>query len=129
MAKRIPKRHQNKPKQLIRTRLKREDRVRIIAGKDKGKEGRILEIDKLRGTVVVEGQNMIKRHTKPNPAKQIKGGIAEREAPIAISNVMILTSGGVPTRIGMRVDGEGSTVRRVRVARKNDETLETKSSS
>ena len=61
---------------------------------------------------------MVKRHTRPNPQRQIKGGIAERESQIAISNVMIVTSGGVATRIGYRLEGSGPTTRRVRIARK-----------
>ncbi len=129
MAKRIPQRHQNAPKQLVKTRLKREDMVKVIAGKDKGKTGRVLDVDRRRGRVMVEGVGLVKRHTKPNPQKQIKGGIAESERSIAISNVMMLTSGGVPTRIGVQVEGEGATARRVRIARKNGETLEGKSSS
>ena len=129
MANRIPQRHQNAPKQLVKTRLKREDMVKVIAGKDKGKTGRVLDVDRRKGRVLVEGVGLVKRHTKPNPQRQIKGGIAESERSIAISNVMILTSGGVPTRIGMQVEGEGKTARRVRIARKNGEALETKSSS
>ena len=61
-----------------------------------------------RGRVLVEGVSMVKRHTRPNPQKQIKGGIAERESSIAISNVMVMTSGGVATRVGYRVEGTGS---------------------
>ncbi len=67
---------------------------------------------------------MIKRHTRPNPGKQIKGGIAEKESPIAISNVMILTSGGVPTRIGYRMEGSGASAHRVRIAKKGGEVLD-----
>ena len=69
---------------------------------------------------------MTKKHTRPNPAKQIKGGIAERESKIHHSNVMLLTAGGVPTRVGIRIEGEGPTARRVRVARKGGESLDKK---
>jgi large subunit ribosomal protein L24 len=69
---------------------------------------------------------MIKRHTKPNPSKQIKGGIAERESPISSSNVMVLTSGGVGTRVGYRLEGSGASAHRVRVARKTGEPLDKK---
>ena len=62
----------------------------MIAGRDKGKTGRVLQVDRETGKVLVEHVMMIKRHTRPNPAKQIKGGIAERESPIAVSNVMIV---------------------------------------
>jgi large subunit ribosomal protein L24 len=77
--------------------------------------------------VLVEGVMMVKRHTRPNPARQIKGGIAEREGFIHVSNVMATTSGGVATRIGVRVDqGAGGSVRRTRVARKTGEALDRK---
>jgi large subunit ribosomal protein L24 len=69
---------------------------------------------------------MIKRHTRPNPGKQIKGGIAERESPIAISNVMMVTSGGVATRVGFRMEGTGTVTRRVRIAKKGGEILDKK---
>jgi large subunit ribosomal protein L24 len=69
---------------------------------------------------------MIKRHTRTNPSKQIKGGIAEKESPIAISNVMALTSGGVPSRVGYKVEGSGTTARRLRIAKKSGEPLDRK---
>ncbi|MEO7649032.1 MAG: 50S ribosomal protein L24 [Bryobacteraceae bacterium] len=72
---------------LVKIRLKKNDLVKVIAGQDKGKEGRIIGIDRATGRVLVEHVMMVKRHTRPNPAKQIKGGIAERESPIAVSNV------------------------------------------
>jgi large subunit ribosomal protein L24 len=109
-----------------RIRLKKDDIVKVIAGKDKGKTGRILEVDQDKGRVLVEGVGMIKRHTRPNPARQVKGGIAEREAPIHVSNVMLTTSGGVPTRIGIKVENVGGKMRRTRVARKSGETLDKK---
>ncbi len=94
--------------------------VKVIAGRDKGKTGRVLEVDRKTGRVLVEGVMLVKRHTRANPAKQIKGGIAEKEASIHVSNVMVLTSGGIATRIGTKVtDGD----RRVRVARKTGEEL------
>lgn len=109
-----------------RIRLKKDDVVKVIAGKDKGKTGRILEVDQEKGRVLVEGVGMIKRHTRPNPARQVKGGIAEREAPIHVSNVMLTTSGGVATRIGIKVENVGGKTRRARVARKSGETLDKK---
>lgn len=109
-----------------RIRIKKDDMVKILAGKDKGKTGRIIEVDHTLGRVIVEGINMIKRATKPNPARGIKGGFAEREASIHVSNVMILTSGGVPTRIGTKVETIGGKTRRVRVARKTGEVLDSK---
>jgi large subunit ribosomal protein L24 len=124
--KKIPKRHQNKPQILHKIKIKKDDTVRVISGRDKGKTGRVLDVDRERGKVLVQGVSMIKRHTRPNPQRQIKGGIAERESPIAVSNVMIVTSGGVATRIGYRLEGSGATTRRVRIARKGGEVLDKK---
>ena len=108
-------------------RIKKNDQVKIIAGRDKGKTGRVLNVDKNTGKVLVEGVMMIKRHTRPNPSKQIKGGIAEKESPIHVSNVMVLTSGGVATRVGYKLEDVGGGVtRRTRVARKTGEALDKK---
>ena len=71
----------------VKIRLKKNDIVKVITGRDKGKQGRVIEINRRTGRVVVEHVMMIKRHTRPNPAKQVKGGIAEREASIHASNV------------------------------------------
>ena len=111
---------------MLRVDLKKEDTVKVISGRDKGKTGRVLRVDREAGRVLVEHVMMIKRHTRPNPSKQIKGGIAERESPIALSNVMILTSGGVPSRIGYKIEGEGASARRLRIARKTEEQLDKK---
>ena len=110
----------------IRLKIKKNDTVKVLSGRDKNKTGRVLEVDHKTGRLLVEGVMMVKRHTRPNPAKQIKGGIAEKESPIHVSNVMVLTSGGVPTRIGIRIEGDGPTARPVRVARKTGEPLEKK---
>jgi large subunit ribosomal protein L24 len=109
-----------------RIRLKKNDVVKVIAGKDKGKTGRVLELDLAKGRVLVEGVQMVKRHTRPNPSKQIKGGIADRESMIHVSNVMLMTSGGVATRVGFKVETTGNKTRRVRVARKTGEVLDKK---
>jgi large subunit ribosomal protein L24 len=109
-----------------RIRIKKNDMVKVIAGKDKGKTGKVLEVISDTGRVLVEHCGMVKRHTRPNPAKQIKGGIADREAPIHVSNVMVLTAGGVPTRIGTKMETQGKKVRRMRMARKNGEVLDKK---
>jgi large subunit ribosomal protein L24 len=122
MARKIPQRHQNDPRPKITIKIKKEDQVKVIAGKDKGKSGRVLEVDRVNGRVVVEGVGMVKRHTRPNPQKQIQGGIAESERSIHISNVMLTTSNGQVTRVGTRVDGNT----RVRVARKTGEVIEKK---
>ena len=110
----------------FKIRLKKDDQVKVIAGRDKGKTGRVISIDRKYGTVLIEGVSMVKRHTRPNPQRQIKGGIAERESSINISNVMILTSGGVPSRIGYKLEGEGTSARRLRVASKTGEQLDRK---
>jgi large subunit ribosomal protein L24 len=109
-----------------KVRLKKDDQVKVIAGRDKGKTGRVIDVDRRKGKVLVEGVSMIKRHTRPNPSKQIKGGIAERESPISVSNVMVLTSGGIPSRIGYKLEGTGVSARRVRIARKSGEPLDKK---
>ena len=122
MAKRIPPRHQNKPKIKLKVKIKKDDNVKVIAGRDKGKTGRVLQVDSVNGKLLVEGVSIVKRHTRPNPQKQIKGGIAERESPIAVSNVMVLTAGGVATRVGYRMEGSKS----VRIAKKGGEILDKK---
>jgi large subunit ribosomal protein L24 len=100
----------------LQTPIRRNDQVVVIAGKDRGKRGRVLRVLPERNRVVVEGINFVKRHTKPNPARNIKGGIAEREAPIHASNVQLLCPEcGAPTRIGRRILPDG---RKVRVCRK-----------
>ncbi len=122
MATKIQARHQNDPRPRIKIKIKKDDTVKVIAGRDKGKTGRVLDVDAVKGRVLVEGVSLVKRHTRPNPARQIKGGIAERESSIAISNVMVMTSGGVATRVGYRTEGN----RRVRVAKKGGELLDKK---
>jgi large subunit ribosomal protein L24 len=126
MARKIAQRHQNEPQAPVKIKIRKEDTVKVIAGRDKGKTGRVLDVDRVRGRVLIEGVGMVKRHTRPNPQRQIKGGIAERESSIAISNVMLLTSGGVPTRVGYRIEGAGASSRRVRYARKGGEILDKK---
>ncbi len=125
-APKITRRDQNKPQELLKIRIRKNDTVKVIAGRDRGKTGRVLDVMRDTGRALVEGVNMIKRHTRPNPAKQIKGGIAERESAIHISNLMVLTSGGVATRVGYKVEGEGASARRVRIARKTGEVLDKK---
>jgi large subunit ribosomal protein L24 len=96
-------------------KIKKGDTVEVVAGKDSGKRGRVLVVDRDRERLVIEGVNMIKRHTRPNPQKNVKGGIVEREAPIHVSNVMILSpDSGQRSRIGYRILDDG---RKVRVAK------------
>ena len=122
----VRRRDQNAPAPLMKVKIKKDDTVKVIAGRDKGKTGRVLHVDRKTGKVLIEGVSMVKRHTRPNPSKQIKGGIAEHEMPISISNVMMVTSGGVATRIGYRVEQTGAVVRRVRFAKKGGEILDKK---
>jgi large subunit ribosomal protein L24 len=117
-----------KPAEPVRIELKKEDTVRVISGRDKGKEGRVLAVNRETGRVLVEHVMMVKRHTRPNPAKQIKGGIAERESPITVSNVMIVCPGcHKAVRIAHHVDVvAGGKSRRTRVCRKCGQTLDRK---
>jgi large subunit ribosomal protein L24 len=108
-------------------KIRKGDTVKVIAGRDKGKTGRVLEVEKEKGRLLVEGVQMVKRHTKANPAKQIKGGIAEKEATIHVSNVMVVTGDGKASRVGYKIEGEGASAKKVRVARKTGEVLATKS--
>ena len=102
--------------------VRKNDTVVVRAGKDRGKRGRVLRVIAEKNRVVVEGVNMIKRHTRPNPQKNIKGGIVEREAPIHASNVMLLDpESNEPTRVGTKTLADG---RRVRIGRKSGATVE-----
>ena len=95
--------------------VKKNDTVVVISGKDKGKKGKVLRVDRKTGRLVVEHVNMIKRHSRPNAGKGVTGGIVEREAPVSIANVMaISTDSGRPSRIGYKRLENG---RRVRVAK------------
>src|SRR5512146_2817395 len=114
------------PGERVRIQLKKDDTVKVIAGKDKGKTGRVLSVDFRTGRVLVEGVQMVKRHTRPNPSKQIKGGIAERESPIAVSNVMLVCPACGPSRIGHKVEASGGKSRRTRICRKCGAPLEKK---
>jgi|SRR4051794_20680353 large subunit ribosomal protein L24 len=111
----------------VRIQLKKNDQVKVIAGRDKGKTGRVLSVHSETGRILVEHVNMIKRHTRKNPAKQIAGGIAEREAPIAVSNVMILCGKCGAVRIKHHVVAvAGGKTRRTRVCHKCGQVLDKK---
>jgi large subunit ribosomal protein L24 len=110
----------------VRLKIKKDDVVRVIAGRDTGKTGKVLEVDRFGRKITVEGVMIVKRHTRPNPSKQIKGGIADKPMPIDISNVMALTAGGIPTRVGYKLETVGGKARRTRIARKGGETLDKK---
>jgi large subunit ribosomal protein L24 len=105
-----------------RISLRKGDNVRVMSGSDAGKSGRVLSINPRKNTVIVEHANIIKRHTRPNPAKNIKGGIVEREAPINVSNVMVVCSScGKHARIGHNVLADGT---KVRVCKRCNTTLD-----
>ena len=101
----------------LQTPIRRNDTVIVTTGKDSGKRGRVLKVIPVKNRLIVEGVNLIKRHTRPNPQKNIKGGIVEREAAIHASNVMLLDPDtNEPTRIGSKTLPDGS---RVRIGRKS----------
>jgi large subunit ribosomal protein L24 len=100
----------------LATPIRKNDNVLVITGKNRGARGRVLRVDPLRNRLVVEGVNMIKRHTKPNPQKNVPGGIVEREASLHASNVqLVCPECGKQTRVGRKVLGDG---RKVRICRK-----------
>ncbi|MBW5449165.1 50S ribosomal protein L24 [Cohnella sp. CFH 77786] len=101
--------------------VKKDDNVIVITGKDKGKKGRVIAAYPRENRVLVEGVNMVKRHTRPNQANP-QGGIIEREAPIHVSNVMhIDPKSGKPTRIGYKVLDNG---KKVRIAKKSGQEID-----
>jgi large subunit ribosomal protein L24 len=105
-----------------RVDIKRNDQVKVITGRDKGKQGRVLRVFPRESKLLVEHVMVVKKNVRPNPQKNIKGGIAEQESPIAISNVMIVCPGCGPSRIGHKVQGS----KRVRVCRRCDAPLDKK---
>jgi large subunit ribosomal protein L24 len=105
----------------LKPKLKKGDTVVVVTGKDRGRQGRILRVLPAASRVIVERVNLIKRHTRPNPSRNIAGGISEKEAPIHISNVMLVDPDrNVGTRIGRRRDAEGNPER---VAKKSGAVL------
>jgi large subunit ribosomal protein L24 len=107
-------------------KIRRDDNVRVIAGKDKGRTGRVLRVDPVKQKVYVEGANIIKRHTKPRTLRDTQraqeiGGIVEMEGPIHISNVMLIDpESNEPTRVSIKREGG----RRVRVAKKSGKEID-----
>ena len=99
-------------------KIKKGDTVRVIAGADKDNEGKVIAVNQKNHTVLVEGVNMIKKHTKPSMANQ-NGGIIEQEGPIDISNVMLLVDGKT-TRVGFKMDGDN----KVRVAKATGKVID-----
>ena len=102
--------------------IRHGDMVKIMSGRSKGKTGKVLSVNPWKLTVTVEHANMMKKHTRPNPSKNIKGGILEKEGPVHVSNVMLVCPGcGKPTRVGHTELPDGS---RVRSCRRCDTTFE-----
>ena len=100
----------------LATPIRKNDDVVVTTGKDRGKRGRVLKVLPEKNRLIVEGVNFIKRHTKPNPQRNIKGGLVEREASLHASNVqLVCPECGRPTRLGRKILGDG---RKVRICRK-----------
>ena len=99
-------------------KIKKGDTVKVIAGKDKDKEGKVISVDPKKNKVTVEGVNVVKKHEKPSVANQ-NGGIVEKEAPIDASNVMYVHK-GQKTRVGFKVEGG----KKVRVSKKTGEVID-----
>jgi large subunit ribosomal protein L24 len=100
--------------------IRRNDQVKVISGRDKGKEGRVLRVFPDKGRVLVEHVMMVKKNVRPNPQKNIKGGIAEQESPISISNVKLICPSCGPVRVGHERHGD----KNVRVCKRCKTTLE-----
>jgi large subunit ribosomal protein L24 len=103
-----------------RVDIRRNDTVKIMTGRDEGKEGRVLRVFPDKGRVLVEHVMMVKKHVRPNPQRNIKGGIAEQERSISLSNVALVCATCGPVRIGREVRGD----RKVRVCKKCGTTLD-----
>lgn len=103
-----------------RLKVKKNDQVLVISGRDKGKRGRVIEVLTKEGKVIVEGVNIVKKAVRPNRQRGVAGGIVEKEAPLDASNVMVVVD-GKPTRIGYQILADG---RKVRVSKKTGTALE-----
>ena len=100
----------------LQTPIRKNDTVLVTTGKDRGKKGRVIRIVAEKNRLIVEGVNLSKRHTRPNPAKNIKGGVVQREAALHASNVqLVCPECGAQTRVGHKVLDDG---RKVRICRK-----------
>jgi large subunit ribosomal protein L24 len=105
-----------------RAKIRKNDQVVVIAGRDKGKRGRVLEVLPAKGKVKIEGAGMIKKHERANPSNNRGGGIIEREAYLDISNVQLIDpDSGKPTRVRYEVEGDGT---KTRVAARSGQSLE-----
>ncbi|MDC3077099.1 50S ribosomal protein L24 [Flavobacteriales bacterium] len=100
-------------------KVKVGDNVKILSGDHKGSSGKIIKIDRLKNTALVEGVNLVKKHNKPN-ANNPKGGIVDKEAPINLSNISLTTKDGKVTRFGFRFENDG---KKVRFSKKTNEII------
>lgn len=103
-----------------RLKVRKNDQVLVLSGRDKGKRGRVIEVLTKDGKVIVEGVNIVKKAVRPNRQRGIAGGIVEKEAPLDVSNVMVVVD-GKPTRIGYQILADG---RKVRVSKKTGTALD-----
>jgi large subunit ribosomal protein L24 len=102
---------------MSKLKIHKGDQVKILSGKEAGKTGKVMRVDVEAGRVYIERLNMLKRHTKPHPKKNPQGGVIEREAPMDVSNVMVVCPAcGQPTRVGYRLLDDGGKVRACRRA-------------
>lgn len=95
---------------MTKIKIRKGDNVKVIAGNDKGKTGRVLLVEREKNRVIIEGVRMVSKHTKPS-AENPNGGIIQKEAPLNISNVMLLDDAGNPTRVGRKADDKGKLQR------------------
>ncbi|MGB0423012.1 MAG: 50S ribosomal protein L24 [Flavobacteriales bacterium] len=102
-----------------RVKVKKGDRVKVLSGEAKGTEGTVLEVIRKDDRVLIEGVNVVTKHVKPN-ASNPQGGVEKKEAPIHISNVLVIDKQGNPTRVGKRVGADGKLVR---FSKKSNEEL------
>ncbi len=104
---------------MIKLKIKSGDTVRVIAGDHKGAEGKVVKVDREKNKAIVEGVNMVSKHTKPS-AKSPQGGIVKKEAPIQISNIALVdTKTKQTTKVGMRIEGD----KKVRFSKKSNQVL------
>jgi len=104
---------------MMKIKIKKDDKVLVIAGEQKGSEGKVVKIIREKNRAIVEGVNLIKKHTKPS-AQNPQGGIIEKEAAIHVSNLSLVSSEGNATRVGFRIEEDG---KKVRFAKKNNEVV------
>jgi large subunit ribosomal protein L24 len=109
-------------KEAVRRNIRHGDMVKVMSGRSKGRTGKVLSVNPAKGTITVEHANIIKKHTRPNPSKNVRGGILDKEGPLNISNVMLICPGcGKHTRVGHTNLPDGT---KVRVCRRCNQAFE-----